>query len=125
VERTTWFTEVVGVITEWTLAQPRKVLHELLDEHDIPNEPVRTLSEVWDDVQLEARGFYLEYPYGALGDIRTFGSPIHLSRAPMELRHVPPAAGAHNEEVLREVLGYDDSQVAPLYETGALWGASE
>jgi len=121
--RRAWFDEVVEVITSWTAGHPRAELHELLDGHDVPNEPVRTLAEVWSDPQLEARGMFLEYEYGDLGTIRTIGSPIHLSSSPREVRHVPPAAGEHNEEILRDVLGYGDAEVVVLHENGALWGA--
>jgi len=31
-----------------------------------------------------------------------------------------PTVGQHNEEVLTEVLGYDDAQIASLRESGAL-----
>jgi crotonobetainyl-CoA:carnitine CoA-transferase CaiB-like acyl-CoA transferase len=124
-ERRAWFHQVVGAITEWCSTRTRQELHNVLDRHDIPNEPVRTLAEVWDDPQLEARDFYLEYEYSSLGTIRTPGSPIHLSRSPMQLRHVPPDAGEHNDDIIRDVLAYDDERKLALYETGALWGAMD
>jgi crotonobetainyl-CoA:carnitine CoA-transferase CaiB-like acyl-CoA transferase len=123
-ERNAWFHEVVAAITEWCSGRTRQDLHDLLDRNDIPNEPVRTLAEVWDDPQLDARDFYLDYEYASLGTIRTLGSPIHLSRSPMELRHVPPGPGEHNDDIIRDVLGYDDDQRLALYENGALWGAT-
>jgi crotonobetainyl-CoA:carnitine CoA-transferase CaiB-like acyl-CoA transferase len=122
-ERRAWLEDAVDVITRWTSPRTREELHRTLDAHDIPNEPVRTLAEVWSDPQLEARDFYLEYEYGGLGRIRTMGSPIHLSNSPLQLRHVPPAAGEHNEEILADILGFDDETVAALFESGALWGA--
>jgi len=124
-ERRAWFDEVVDAITRWCSTRTRGDVHEALEAVGIPNEPVRDLSEVWSDPQLEARDFYLEYDYDAFGTIRTMGSPIHLSSSPLKVRHVPPAAGEHNDEILRETLGYDDARIRALFECGALWGAAD
>jgi crotonobetainyl-CoA:carnitine CoA-transferase CaiB-like acyl-CoA transferase len=64
----------------------------------------------------------VEHEESWLGPIRTVGSPIHLSGSPMEVRHAPPAAGEHNEQILRDELGYDDDRIATLVATGVLWG---
>ena len=53
------------------------------------------------------------------------GSPLHLSGSPMEVRHAPPAAGEHNEEILRRELGYDDERITALIVDGVMWGSSE
>jgi formyl-CoA transferase len=120
-ERRVWFDEIVGIITAWTRAHTRDQLQAELDAIDVPNAQVRTLAEVWDDPQLEARGAFLEYEQSWLGRVRTIGNPIHMSASPMEVRHSPPAAGEHNEEILRE-LGYDAERIAALIVDGALWG---
>jgi len=124
-ERRAWFDEVVEIITEWTERRTRQELAVDLDALDVPHEPVRTLAEVWDDPQLEARGMFLEYEQSWLGSIRTMGSPLHLSGSPMEVRHAPPAAGEHNEEILRRELGYDDERITALIVDGVMWGSSE
>jgi crotonobetainyl-CoA:carnitine CoA-transferase CaiB-like acyl-CoA transferase len=46
---------------------------------------------------------------------------IELTRTPPDPHHVP-AMGQHTEQVLREVLGYDDERIARLRSTGALGG---
>ena len=60
-----------------------------------------------------------------VGRIRTVGNPIHMSRSAIEVRHAPPAAGEHNDEILRDELGYDDGRIAALVEDGVLWGSAE
>jgi formyl-CoA transferase len=120
-DRRVWFDEIVGIITAWTTAHTRDELQAELDAIDVPNAPVRTLAEVWDDPQLEARGAFLEYEQSWLGRVRTVGNPIHMSASPMAVRHAPPAAGEHNEEILRE-LDYDAERIAALIVDGALWG---
>lgn len=120
--RDAWFDEVVGLIRGWSSERDRRTIKEELDSHDVPNEAVRDLAEVWSDPQLEARGTFVEYDYPPLGRIRAIGNPIHMSRSPAEVRRVPPAAGEHNEEVLCGELGYGQDQFDRLLRGGAIWG---
>jgi len=48
-----------------------------------------------------------------------------MSGSPVRVRHAPPAAGEHNEEILRDELGYDEERVTALIVDGALWGPAE
>jgi crotonobetainyl-CoA:carnitine CoA-transferase CaiB-like acyl-CoA transferase len=121
-ERRRWFDEVVEIISTWTEAHTRDELTRELDALLVPNEPVRTLAEVWDDPQLEARGAFIEHEQSWHGPIRTIGTPIHMSESPLQVRHAPPAAGEHNDEILREELGYDDERITGLVVDGVLWG---
>jgi crotonobetainyl-CoA:carnitine CoA-transferase CaiB-like acyl-CoA transferase len=110
-----------GVIVEirtWMGQRTREEAGALLDAQRVPFEPVRDLGEIWDDPQLQARNMFWEYDYPPLGKIKTIGSPLHLSKTPVEFRMPPPASGEHNFEVLQEVLGYDDERVAELAVAG-------
>jgi crotonobetainyl-CoA:carnitine CoA-transferase CaiB-like acyl-CoA transferase len=124
-ERRRWFDEAVAIISTWTGAHTRDELARELDALDVPNEPVRTLAEIWDDPQLEARGAFVEHEQSWLGPIRTIGSPLHLSASPLEVRYAPPAAGEHNDEILRDELGYDDERITGLIVDGVLWGNAD
>ncbi len=124
-DRQAWFDEIVDIITAWSEGHTRDQIAAALDAIDVPNEPVRTLAEVWNDTHLAARGAFLEYDQSWLGTIRTVGSPIHMSGSPVEVRFAPPAAGEHNEEILREELGYDDDRITDLIVDGVLWGSGD
>jgi crotonobetainyl-CoA:carnitine CoA-transferase CaiB-like acyl-CoA transferase len=41
-------------------------------------------------------------------------SPIKLSQTPVRRDLPPPTMGQHTDEVLREVLGYDETRIAQL-----------
>jgi crotonobetainyl-CoA:carnitine CoA-transferase CaiB-like acyl-CoA transferase len=113
--------EVAALFAEWVAVRTRAEAKQALDAVGIMNEPVKNLSEIWSDSQLEARGAFVDYEYPSLGQIRAIASPMHLSESPREVRHVPPGAGEHNEEILRDLLGYDDATVTRLHENGSLW----
>jgi crotonobetainyl-CoA:carnitine CoA-transferase CaiB-like acyl-CoA transferase len=113
---------VSQAIATWASERTADEACRAFSEARIPNAPVQNLAQLWDDEQLQARGLFLEYEYGELGSVKSIGSPLHLSESPREVRHTPPAAGQHNEEVLTEVLGYDGDRVAELVAAGVLWG---
>ena len=48
------------------------------------------------------------------------GSPIKMSETPVEYRHAPPMLGQHTDQVLRELLGMDDAELAALREKGVI-----
>jgi crotonobetainyl-CoA:carnitine CoA-transferase CaiB-like acyl-CoA transferase len=114
-------TAVVRALAEWAAERTVEEACAVLTRAAVPNAPVHDLAELWDDEQLIARGMFLEYEYGDLGTIRTIGSPFHLSDSPREVRRLPPGAGQHNEDVLINLLGYDETRVAELTEGGVLW----
>jgi formyl-CoA transferase len=74
-----------------------------LEAQDLLCAPVRSLSEALDDPQTEINGMLCPIKHPVLGDITVIGSPVHLSEAPMQVRHLPPKLGEHTNEVLQEL----------------------
>lgn len=88
-----------------------------LHEAGIANARVRTMAEVWDHPQLQARGRWTEIttPRGAVPALLPPAYPKGM--AP---RMDPvPALGAHNASILTE-LGLDDARISALREAGAI-----
>ena len=73
-----------------------------LEEQDLLCAPVRALSEALDDPQTAINGMLLDFEHPVLGQLTVVGSPIHLSDAPLVLRHAPPRLGEHTQEVIDE-----------------------
>ncbi len=73
---------------------------QLCREHNIPAGPIQTVEEMVHDKQLQVRNMFVEQDHPTAGKITMIGSPLKLSRTPVEMKRHPPDAGEHNEEVL-------------------------
>jgi crotonobetainyl-CoA:carnitine CoA-transferase CaiB-like acyl-CoA transferase len=91
-----------------------------LQEAGLPCGPINTVPDVFNHPQAEARGLSLETQHPTAGPVRLTGFPYLLSQTPAQVRRPPPLLGQHTQEVLTELLGYSDAQVATLRERGAL-----
>jgi formyl-CoA transferase len=90
-----------------------------LEAQDLLCSPVKTLREALDDPQTAENGMLIERTNGGREPVRMVGTPVHLSEAPLEIRHPPPSLGEHTDAVLRE-LGYDAARIRDLREGGVV-----
>jgi formyl-CoA transferase len=68
----------------------------------IPCGPINTVSQIFNDPQIQARNFVWECQHPTAGPIKLSGSPIHLSETPTRLYKAPPLLGEDNESILKE-----------------------
>jgi formyl-CoA transferase len=62
---------------------------------------------------LRATGTIVEVDHPTRGKYLTVGNPIKLSASPAEVKR-SPLLGEHTEEILRDVLGYSESEIAEI-----------
>ncbi len=74
-----------------------------LEAEDLLCAPVRSLGDALADPQTQINGMLCEVDHPVLGPVTLVGSPVHLSAAPLSVRHLPPKLGQHTDEVLQEV----------------------
>ena len=84
--------------------------------------PINKLSEVFADPQVVARGMVLELPHASAegGSIKVIANPVRLSETPVDYRISPPTLGEHTGEVLADLLGMTEEDVAGLRERGVV-----
>jgi crotonobetainyl-CoA:carnitine CoA-transferase CaiB-like acyl-CoA transferase len=87
------------------------------NEFNTPIAPVNTSQNVGDDPQFKARMDWI--PREQLG-AEQLPSPLKAPGAELPPIRKAPTVGQHNDEVLRDVLGYDDARIAELKESGVL-----
>ncbi|TFW21419.1 CoA transferase [Massilia arenosa] len=91
-----------------------------LEAVNVPCGPINNLDEVFDNPQVKARGMAVDMPHPAAGSVKLVRSPMRLSETPAEAELPPPLLGQHTDEVLRDVLGKSDADIAALRAGGTV-----
>ena len=72
----------------------------LLESVNVPAGPINTVEEVFAEPQIQAREMQVNLGHPLNRNLQLVGSPIKLSRTPVEYREAPPTLGQHNEDIL-------------------------
>jgi len=108
--------ELVSFLQDLFLKKTSEEWLKLLGEAEIPCGPINTIDRVLSDPQILAREMVVEMEHPAVGKFKLVGSPMKLSETPVQYRTPPPLLGEHTEEVLRDILKYDQAKISRLRE---------
>lgn len=109
-----------GIIQEWAGGLERDDIAARLDEAGVPYAKVASVREVSQSPQIAARGMIAEAEHPVHGTIRMPANPIHMEKSPPTVRKAPPSVGEDNVHVYRDILGFDEGEIAKLREEGAI-----
>lgn len=112
--------ELVPILAEMVKSQPRDWWIEQLEAVGVPCGPINDLHDVFKNPQVQARGMVMEAPHPTAGKVKLVRNPMRLSASPAETDMAPPLLGQHTDEVLREVLGRSEEEIAALRTKGIL-----
>ena len=112
-ERFLHLEEIDALITEWTLKYDKRQVMETLGSAGVPAGAVFDNVELRDDPDLRKRGMFVTVKHPVRGDFTMPGWPVKMSNSSVTVV-TAPLLGEHNEEVYKELLGYDKAQVAKL-----------
>lgn len=87
---------------------------ELLNESKIPAGPVNNFEQALNDVQVRHRNMVVEVEHPRGGVTEMPGNPVKFSETIAESFSPPPELGQDTDEVLRELLGIDNSRLDEL-----------
>jgi crotonobetainyl-CoA:carnitine CoA-transferase CaiB-like acyl-CoA transferase len=107
-------------IAVWCADQEPFALADQLRKAGVPAYVVMRSSDLLEDPQLLAREHFIELEHSQLGRQRFDGPVTKFSGTPVVPRHAGPTIGENTFDVLTEVLGMSDDEVAELAATGAL-----
>jgi crotonobetainyl-CoA:carnitine CoA-transferase CaiB-like acyl-CoA transferase len=92
---------------------------EQLRAAGVPAYAVLRPTDLYEDPQLAHREFFVTWEHAELGPIPSDGLVTHFSRTPGRLGPAP-TLGEHTHEVLTEILGLSDDEIAEYAALGAL-----
>ena len=91
-----------------------------LEAVGVPCGPINDIADVFDNEQVVARGIAVDLPHPTAGKVTLVRSPMKMSATPVGATSAPPLLGQHTDEVLREVLGRSEEEIAALRQRGVL-----
>lgn len=92
----------------------------LFEEIGIPAAPINDMANTFSDPQVQARNLRWEVPHPTAGTVPLVASPLNIPTSPAQVRHPPPLLGQHTDEILSELLAYDQDSIQSLREQGAI-----
>ncbi|WP_454621217.1 CaiB/BaiF CoA transferase family protein [Bradyrhizobium cenepequi] len=112
--------ELFATLGEAFAQQPWSYWQSRMRAAGVPCGQVRSVGEAIRSPEARERAIVTRIPHPTIGWVPNVSLPIRYSETPVVDPVAAPAVGRHTEEVLREVLGYDDARLARLAEEGAL-----
>lgn len=111
--------QIFDRIEEWTKTKSKFEVMEACNPLNIPCGPILSMREIAEEPSLRETGTVVEVDHPTRGKYLTVGNPIKLSDSPCEVKR-SPLLGEHTNEVLAEVLGLSEKDIAEAKADGAV-----
>lgn len=112
--------EIDAAISGWTRTRTPHEAMAALQAAGVPAGAVQRSSDLLTDPQLAHRNFFRPHPHGEMGVVPYEGHQFRISGYDSGPRFAAPCLGEHSFEILRDVLGMTDDEIAEVMGSGAL-----
>jgi formyl-CoA transferase len=116
--------QIFDRIEAWTMTKTKFEAMDILNQYDIPCGPILSMKELAEEKSLRETGTVVEVDHPKRGKYLSVGNPIKLSASPSDVVR-SPLLGEHTDEIMRQVLRYDDKRVAEVKASGAIGGTGK
>jgi len=103
--------ELETLVAAWAAQFSTNELNSLMSDHGVPASPIYRAQDMLADPHFAARDAIVTKIHDALGDFPMQNVVPKLSRTPGQIRWLGPALGAHNGEILGELLGMTNEEI--------------
>jgi formyl-CoA transferase len=111
--------EMFETIEAWTKTKTKFEVMEICNPLNIPVGPILSMKEIAEEQSLRDTGTVVEVDHPERGPYLTVGCPIKLSDCPADVKR-SPLLGEHTDEILAEVLGMNEEEIAAAKDVGAV-----
>ena len=111
-------TEIGELLSEHFLSNNAKHWVEAIHAVKVPVGLINNLEQAFEEPQVQARNMLIEMQHPLKDKLKVIGSPIKLSRTPVEYKKAPPMLGEHTNEILARVA--DAEKLAELRTKGII-----
>lgn len=111
---------LVPILAEMVKEKRRDEWIAQLESRGVPCGPINDIGEVFANEQVRAREVAIDLPHPTAGKVKLVRNPIRMSATPATSDKAPPLLGQHTDEVLREMLGRSEEEIAALRGKGVL-----
>ena len=112
--------ELDELIAAWSCRLSSDEVLERMEHHGVPAGRIYRAPEMLADPQFQARESIIGVPHPDFGTLRMQNVAPKLSATPGTIRSPSPEPGQHNEEVYRDLLGYDAARLEDLRTRGII-----
>ena len=120
VERRRHGDELDALMSEWLATQTVEDVAHRLQAAGVPAGVVQNGTDLDKDPQLRHRDYFQKYDDSPIGPFEVPRGGIIFKDMPEEDIPLTPPLGEHTEQVMRDVLGYDDAAIVKWKEEGVL-----
>ena len=112
--------DVDAAVTAWTSQHTREEIFAITQEHGVICAPVQGLDDVVKDPHMLARGSLTSRPHVEFGEMAHFQTPLRFLDIDPPPLNPAPALGNATDDVLRELAGLDEAEIARLRDNEAI-----
>jgi formyl-CoA transferase len=110
--------EVWRLLEQFASKYTKQEFMVILNDLDVPCGPIMSTEDLANDVHVKGRDMYVELDHPQRGKWHNVGMPIKLSASPAKIKR-SPTLGEHTDEILKEVLGLSEADIAAKKAAGA------
>jgi crotonobetainyl-CoA:carnitine CoA-transferase CaiB-like acyl-CoA transferase len=108
-------------VSSWCASRGKFDIQSALIAAGVPAAAVQKPGERIDhDPDTEGFGLWPTVRHSKMGDVRVDGLPVHLSKTDWQIERGGPCLGEHTDQVLNELIGLSESEIAQLREEGVV-----
>lgn len=106
-------------VEKWTMTKTKFDVMHILNPLNVPVGPILSMKELAEEPALRETGTVVEVDHPDRGKYLTVGNPIKLSDSPSDVAR-SPLLGEHTDDILRDVVGMSDEEIAAAKAEGAV-----